>query len=338
MSGPESSQILGHIRTVASMAEGEIILTQQSLAISPRPQGWIDQTFLWTLSSLTVMAIAATLATAARWPPGPAPGLRSAPRALARPWSARPVPRSVPKPLIAFADPEPGYPVISPFGLRQLPWEEAGRLHKGVDIAAPRGEPVLAAADGVVLQTGVDGGYGRFIKIGHAAGMSSLYGHLSAFEARPGMRVREGQPIGKVGSTGSSTGSHLHFEIHDAGDHALNPEMFMGRRFMTRADLPLRTAARTSRRVRVAYVSYIPPAKAAELAARQEERSGRSQAQLRAGSAAALRVLPPRRVMLIIAPGAITGSTTASSSTPETIQIARSGPDGRVHGQISPGG
>lgn len=315
-------------------------MTHQSLAISTRPQGWIDQAFLWTLSSLTVMAIAATFTAAGRWPSAASPGLRPAPRILARSVPTRPAPPPAPEPLIAFADPEPGYQVISPFGLRQLPWEEAGRLHKGVDIAAPRGEPVLAAADGVVLQTGVDGGYGRFVRIGHAAGMSSLYGHLSAFEARPGMRVRQGQPIGKIGSTGSSTGSHLHFEIHDAKDRALNPEMFMGRRFMTRADLPLRAAARMSGRVRIAFVSYIPPAKAAELAARQALRAAQLQAQT--GTAAALRIAPPRRIVLTTAFGGLTSAPVVAAAAPvvapAALQIARSTLDGRVHAQISPGG
>ncbi len=112
-------------------------MTQESLAISPRAGGWIDQVFLWTLSSLTVMAIAGALTRADRWPSGVSSQPRPARRLATAPPVQSPSP-SVQRPLIAFADPEPGYPVISPFGLRRLPWEEAGRLHKGVDIAAPR--------------------------------------------------------------------------------------------------------------------------------------------------------------------------------------------------------
>src|SRR6185436_15626817 len=65
--------------------------------------------------------------------------------------------------LIAFVEPVPGHAVVSPFGLRQLPWEEGGRLHEGVDISADSGVPVRAVADGVVVNAGVNGGYGRFV-------------------------------------------------------------------------------------------------------------------------------------------------------------------------------
>jgi hypothetical protein len=237
---------------------------------------------------------------------------------------ARPRPPAAPPaPLIAFAEPEPGYPVISPFGLRQLPWEEAGRLHKGVDIAAPQGEPVLAAAAGKVLKIGVDAGYGRFVEIGHAAGLSTLYGHLSAFETRPGMAVGRGQPIGRIGSTGSSTGSHLHFEVHDAQGRALNPELFMDRSFMTRADLPVRAALRMSRRVRIAYVSSIPPAKQAQLLALQDARAEAVENRMRARSSAEVHLVPQKRVVLAASSG---------------IHILGSGPDGRIHAVIQPGG
>jgi hypothetical protein len=296
-------------------------LTDQSLAISSRPRSWIDQTFLWSLTSLTVLAITATFTSAARLraeaPPSPPPVV---------PPTHRLAPPPAPAPLIAFTAPEPGYPVISPFGLRQLPWEEAGRLHRGVDIAAPQGEPVLAAASGVVLRTGVDGGYGRFVEIAHAAGMSTLYGHLSAFEARPGAAVREGQPIGRIGSTGSSTGSHLHFEVHDAKGRALNPVLFIGRRFMTRADLPVQAALRMPRRVRIAYVSLIPPAKQAELLARQDAQAEALEAQMKAHSLAEVQVVPQKRIVL------------RASSAASGIRILGSGPDGRVHAEIQTGG
>ncbi len=302
-------------------------MTQESLAISPRARGWIDETFLWSASSLAVMAIAATLTLASRWPAEP-------PRAL--PWTPSPVatvhsPARAPSPTpaaIAFREPVPGYPVVSPFGLRQLPWEEAGRLHKGVDIAAPMGSPVLAAADGVVTRTGVDAGYGRFVEVAHAGGLSSLYGHLSRFGARPGARVKAGQAIGLIGSTGSSTGAHLHFEVHDPAGRALNPEMFLGRSFARLADLPLKAAARLPRgRVRLAFVSYIPPAKAALMLARAEARAAET-AAIQPAAPAALAIAPVQRVALATPP--------ANSET--VARILGSGADGRVHAVITPGG
>lgn len=296
-------------------------MTQESLAIAPRASAWIDQTFLWTATSLTVMTIAATLTLASRWPaePGPAPTLRAPPAAAAPPPTA-PAP-----PAIAFAEPVPGYPVISPFGLRQLPWEEAGRLHKGVDIAAPMGSPVLAAADGVVMRTGVDAGYGRFVELAHAGGLHSLYGHLSRFEARPGMAIRQGQAVGLMGSTGSSTGAHVHFEIHDPKGRALNPAMFLGRSFLRLADLPLKAAARLpGRGVRLAFVSYIPPAKAALMLARTEAKAAAEAATLPT-STARLNLVPVQPVRL-------------ASSAQSGVQILTPGADGRVHAVISAGG
>jgi murein DD-endopeptidase MepM/ murein hydrolase activator NlpD len=192
-----------------------------------------------------------------------------------QPATARILPRPVARPaapaaLIAFQEPAPGYPVISPFGMRKLPWEEAGRLHAGVDIAGPPGDPVLAAADGVVTRLAVDPGYGRFVEVQHAGGLVTRYGHLARYEARirPGLTVRGGQALGAMGSTGSSTGSHLHFEIRDAKGRPLNPEMFLGRSFASAADLPLKAAARLPRGVRVAYVSRIPRAKREAMEAR----------------------------------------------------------------------
>jgi hypothetical protein len=190
--------------------------------------------------------------------------------------------------LVAFQTPAPGYPVISPFGLRQLPWEEAGRLHAGVDIAAPAGEPVLAAADGVVTRMAVDGGYGRFVEVRHAAGLSTIYAHLGRFrpEVTEGLTVKAGTPLGEIGSTGTSTGSHVHFEIRDDKGRPLNPELFLGHRFAQAEDLPLRAAARVPRQLRVAYVSNIPQAKREEMAARIEEETAFSAAEAASDAAA----------------------------------------------------
>jgi murein DD-endopeptidase MepM/ murein hydrolase activator NlpD len=97
--------------------------------------------------------------------------------------------------------------VSSEFGPR---W---GRQHQGVDIAAGTGTAVGAAADGVVREASWRGGYGKAVVIDHGNGVSTLYGHNSELLVRPGDRVQAGQLVAKVGSTGDSTGPHLHFEV-----------------------------------------------------------------------------------------------------------------------------
>jgi hypothetical protein len=174
--------------------------------------------------------------------------------------------------LIAFVEPVPGHAVVSPFGLRQLPWEGAGRLHEGVDISADAGVPVVAAAEGVVIEAGTKGGYGRYVALRHAEGLVTVYAHLGEIGAdiETGAEVATGQPIGKIGSTGVSTGPHLHFEIRDAQDRPLNPALFLGRAFAEAGDLPLDLAKRYSGRVRMAVVSRIPESKRALMTGRSD--------------------------------------------------------------------
>ncbi len=161
-------------------------------------------------------------------------------------------------PKFFFVSPLAGHAVNSPFGLRKMPWEEGGRLHEGVDIAAPAGSAVRATMGGVVLRSGVDGGYGRFIEVRHTGGLTSLYAHLGRIAPlKTGALVKPGQVVGYVGSSGRSTGAHLHFEIRFDGK-PLNPVVFIGRAFRTEAELPLTLAARFPRRVRVAQVSTWP--------------------------------------------------------------------------------
>jgi murein DD-endopeptidase MepM/ murein hydrolase activator NlpD len=112
--------------------------------------------------------------------------------------------------------------ISSRFGLRRHPVLGFTRLHAGVDFAAPAGTPVLAAGAGRVVEAGVNGGYGRWIKIRHDGGLSTGYAHLSRIAVRARSRVRQGQVIGFVGSTGLSTGPHLHFELH-RGSRRVNP-------------------------------------------------------------------------------------------------------------------
>ncbi|HXF81432.1 MAG TPA: peptidoglycan DD-metalloendopeptidase family protein, partial [bacterium] len=105
----------------------------------------------------------------------------------------------------------------SGFGVRRHPIFRIRRLHTGQDIAAPYGAPVVAAADGRVIYTGWFGGYGRIVVLDHGEGVSTLYAHLSQILARSGQAVRKGQAIGRVGSTGYSTGPHVHFEVRVHG-------------------------------------------------------------------------------------------------------------------------
>jgi murein DD-endopeptidase MepM/ murein hydrolase activator NlpD len=100
------------------------------------------------------------------------------------------------------------------------------RHHDGIDLAAPRGTPFYAAADGVVEFAGWEGGYGRAIYINHGGGVVTLYGHASKILVRPGERVTKGQLIGRVGCTGSCTGPHLHFEVRVNG-RATNPLKYL---------------------------------------------------------------------------------------------------------------
>jgi len=174
--------------------------------------------------------------------------------------------------LIAFEEPVPGHAVVSPFGLRQLPWEGGGRLHEGVDISADSGVPVIAAADGVVVEAGQKGGYGRYVAVRHAERLTTFYAHLGGIAAgvKPGVAVRAGASLGRIGSTGTSTGPHLHFEIRDAQKRPLNPAMFLGKAFAEAGDLPLDKAKRYSGRVRMAYVSFIPESKRALMAAKDD--------------------------------------------------------------------
>ena len=172
--------------------------------------------------------------------------------------------------LIAFEEPVPGYAVVSPFGLRQLPWEGNGRLHEGVDISAEAGVAVRAAAEGVVVSAGEKGGYGRYVAVRHAEGLTSFYAHLGRIGTgvKTGLAVVAGTELGRVGSTGTSTGPHLHFEIRDAKDRPLNPAMFLGKAFAEAGDLPLDKAKRYSGRVRIAVVSHIPESKLALMQAK----------------------------------------------------------------------
>jgi murein DD-endopeptidase MepM/ murein hydrolase activator NlpD len=112
-------------------------------------------------------------------------------------------------------DPVRGGRFTSGFGMRLHPLLGVWRMHNGVDWAAPSGTPIVAAGDGIVESAGRDGAYGNYIRIRHANGFQTGYGHLSRFASglEPGVHVKQGQVIGYVGSTGLSTGPHCHFEV-----------------------------------------------------------------------------------------------------------------------------
>ena len=114
----------------------------------------------------------------------------------------------------------------SSYGRRIDPFFNRLAMHSGVDYKAPRGHPIKATGNGVVLSAGRHGGYGRMIDIDHGNGLSTRYAHLSRIRVHKGQKVTKGMVIGNVGSTGRSTGPHLHYEIR-VGEHASNPMPFI---------------------------------------------------------------------------------------------------------------
>lgn len=112
--------------------------------------------------------------------------------------------------------------LTSGFGYRRDPIHGHRAFHQGIDIAAPPGQPVRVSADGIVVRAGRIGGLGNAIYISHGYGLVSRYGHLSKIDVKPGQRVKRGDVIGHVGSTGRSTGYHLHYEIRLDG-HPVDP-------------------------------------------------------------------------------------------------------------------
>jgi murein DD-endopeptidase MepM/ murein hydrolase activator NlpD len=122
------------------------------------------------------------------------------------------------------------YSVTSEFGPRKDPRAGAWRKHTGVDLSAPKGTPVLATAPGRVVFGGRDrGGYGKLVKLDHGNGIQTWYAHLSRRAVRQGERVHRGQQVGRVGNTGRTTGSHLHYEVRLHGQ-AVDPRGYLGER------------------------------------------------------------------------------------------------------------
>jgi murein DD-endopeptidase MepM/ murein hydrolase activator NlpD len=120
--------------------------------------------------------------------------------------------------------PVSGARLTSGFGMRKHPLLGYSKMHAGVDFGVPQGTPIKAAGSGLVEEAGRDGGYGIKVKIQHDGGYRTLYAHMSrlAEGLRPGAKVNQGQIIGYVGSTGRSTGPHLHYELR-VKDRPVNP-------------------------------------------------------------------------------------------------------------------
>jgi murein DD-endopeptidase MepM/ murein hydrolase activator NlpD len=116
--------------------------------------------------------------------------------------------------------------MTSPFGIRMDPFLHEPSMHPGIDFRASVGDPIYATAAGRVTKAGWEGGYGQMVEINHGEGLSTRYGHMSQIDVAVGQKVRVGQIIGHVGSTGRSTGPHLHYEIRVNGE-AVNPARFL---------------------------------------------------------------------------------------------------------------
>jgi Membrane proteins related to metalloendopeptidases len=126
--------------------------------------------------------------------------------------------------------------IASGFGYRVDPIYKTIKMHAGLDFTAPQGTPIYATADGTVKMSGFsDGGYGNHVVINHGYGYETLYGHMVRTKAKKGQKVKRGEVIGYVGSTGKSTGPHCHYEVHKNGQkidpvyffyNDLTPEQF----------------------------------------------------------------------------------------------------------------
>ncbi|MGB3723290.1 MAG: peptidoglycan DD-metalloendopeptidase family protein [Pacificimonas sp.] len=134
--------------------------------------------------------------------------------------------------------PVKSYTYTSSYGIRFDPFKGTTAMHQGVDMSGPVGEPIYAAADGVVTKSGRHGGYGKLVEIDHGKGMTTRYAHMSRLNVKIGDHISAGEQIGGMGSTGRSTGSHLHYEVRIDG-RAVNPMPFL-----EAADMAMNTGAK----------------------------------------------------------------------------------------------
>lgn len=127
---------------------------------------------------------------------------------------------------LPLANPAPGHSVTSPFGVRTDPILGTAALHSGMDFRAPIGMDAKVTAPGVVTKAGWNGGYGRMVEVDHGNGFATRYGHLSEIDVTVGEKLDAGAVIGKTGSSGRSTGPHLHYEVRHNGE-AIDPLRFL---------------------------------------------------------------------------------------------------------------
>jgi murein DD-endopeptidase MepM/ murein hydrolase activator NlpD len=156
--------------------------------------------------------------------------------------------------------------VTSTYGVRRHPILGYKRMHSGIDFGGGYGAPIYAVTDGTVTIAGRHGGFGNYVKLDHGGGLGTGYGHMSRVAVRSGQRVARGQVIGYIGSTGLSTGPHLHYELYRNG-HAVNPSSVA---FVTRAALEGKDLAAFRARIRD-LTAIAPGAALAPLAAKPVE-------------------------------------------------------------------
>jgi len=195
-------------------------LEQESAAISATLR---QRAAAASAAAAAAAAAAQTTTTAAAVAPGDSRPSGTTPPA------AKTAPASPSAPIKApgrLLTPVPGAPVTSPYGPRVHPIYGTVRVHTGIDYGADNGTPIRAAADGVVVSSGWLGDYGIATIIDHGGGIATLYAHQSSTGVSEGQKVTQGQTIGRVGSTGASTGNHVHFEVRVNGD-PVNPSGYL---------------------------------------------------------------------------------------------------------------
>jgi len=141
--------------------------------------------------------------------------------ALTRLQSVRDTARKLP-----FANPAPGHEITSEFGNRVDPFLGRLALHSGIDFRFDPGAPIRATGDGVVTSAGVNSGYGNMVEVDHGQGITTRYGHMSRILVNVGEKVKSGDTVGSAGSTGRSTGTHLHYEVR-RDDKPIDPLHFL---------------------------------------------------------------------------------------------------------------
>ncbi|WP_052071943.1 M23 family metallopeptidase [Sphingopyxis sp. MWB1] len=156
--------------------------------------------------------------------------------------------------------------VTSTYGMRRHPILGYRRMHSGIDFGGGYGAPIYAVTDGTVAMAGRNGGYGNYVRLNHGGGLGTGYGHMSRIAVRAGQRVSRGQVIGYIGSTGLSTGPHLHYELYRNG-RAVNPSSVS---FVTRAQLEGRELSAFRARIRT-LTAIAPGAALKPIAPKQAE-------------------------------------------------------------------